>query len=85
MDKLKKEGNEAMKNCQYTLAVKMYSDAIELDPDNHVLYSNRSAAHTKQECYEDALQDAEATIRIKSSWAKVTSFCPFVIILCTFL
>ena len=68
-----------MKNCRYDEAVKLYSDAIELEPGNHVLYSNRSAAYSKQECYVDALQDAESTIRIKKDWPKVTSICPYLI------
>ena len=75
VEKLKKSGNDAMKNCQYDLAVKLYSDAIALDPENHVLYSNRSAAYTKKESYEAALKDAELTIQWKRDWPKVTPVC----------
>lgn len=33
--------------------------AIELDPKNHVLFSNRSAAHGGAKDYDAALKDAE--------------------------
>jgi len=45
--------------------------AIDIDPKNHVLYSNRSAAYAKHEAYEKALEDAEAVIQIKPDWSKV--------------
>lgn len=51
-------------------AIKAYSDAIELDPKNHVLFSNRSAAYAKAGKYESALQDANQTIALNPSWSK---------------
>lgn len=42
-----------------------------MSPDNHVIYSNRSAAFCKGNRYKEALEDAEAAIRIKPDWAKV--------------
>jgi stress-induced-phosphoprotein 1 len=38
------QGNAAFSNGDYTAAIKHFTAAIELDPSNHVLYSNRSAA-----------------------------------------
>ena len=35
------EGNEAFKNQDYSTAVAKYTEAIELDPSNHVYFSNR--------------------------------------------
>ena len=42
---LQAEGNKAFSAKQYDQAIKHFSDAIDLDASNHVLYSNRSASH----------------------------------------
>jgi stress-induced-phosphoprotein 1 len=47
-----------------------FSQAIELDPSNHVLYSNRSGAYASLKSYEKALEDANKTTEIKPDWAK---------------
>lgn len=51
-------------------AVALYSEALTIDPGNHVLYSNRSAAYAKAGKYLEALQDAEKTVSIKPDWGK---------------
>ena len=56
--------------------MRCYTEALALDPSNHVLFSNRSAAHAKKGAYESALQDACQTITIKPDWGKVRSICP---------
>ena len=43
-DELKQKGNEAFKRNEFKLACEIFTEAIELDATNHVLYSNRSAA-----------------------------------------
>ena len=71
---LKQKGNDAMKANYFESAVDLYSDAIVLNPTNHILYSNRSAAYMKLERYQEALEDAEKTIEIKKDWAKVSTY-----------
>lgn len=51
-------------------AIQAYTEAINLDPKNHVLYSNRSAAYAKAGQYEDALKDADETIALNPQWSK---------------
>ncbi|CAF3711765.1 unnamed protein product [Rotaria sordida] len=51
-------------------AIKLYTQAIELDKKNHILYSNRSAAYAKSNKYEDALKDAEQCITLKPDFVK---------------
>jgi len=67
---LKEKGNSALNEGKFWDAIKYYSQAIEVDPDNHVLYSNRSAAHAKAGNYMDALKDGEKTVELKSDWGK---------------
>lgn len=59
VDELKAEGNKAFSAKNYDLAIDIFSQAIELDPSNHVLYSNRSAAKAGKKQWDAALEDAE--------------------------
>jgi len=68
---LKDKGNAALANGDYEQAIEHYTQAIALDPNNHVLFSNRSAAYAKQGKYQNALEDAEKTVSIKPDWPKV--------------
>jgi len=69
-DKHKALGNEAFKQKDYAAAVKHFTDAIEADPSNHVLYSNRSASYASMEKYEDALTDASKCVELNPTWGK---------------
>ncbi|KAK9717136.1 Hsp90 cochaperone [Basidiobolus ranarum] len=69
-DELKALGNKAFLAKDYENAIKYFSEAIELTPDNHVFYSNRSACFASLKQYEKALEDAEKTIELKKDWAK---------------
>ena len=69
-EKAKAEGNEAFQNKEYDLAIAAFSRAIESDPTNHVLYSNRSGAHAAKGEYKEALLDANKCINLNDGWAK---------------
>lgn len=69
-DELKSKGNAALQSENYDEAVKYYSQAIEIDSSNHILYSNRSAAYAKTGEYSKSLEDAEKTVSLKSDWGK---------------
>ncbi|KAJ2779939.1 Hsp90 cochaperone [Coemansia javaensis] len=69
-NELKAKGNEAFAAGRHDEAVRLFTEAIELDPTNHVLYSNRSASLASLKKYEDALRDAEKTVELKPDWAK---------------
>jgi tetratricopeptide (TPR) repeat protein len=74
VEELKNKGNAALQNNNNEEAINYYSQAINLDPNNHILFSNRSAAFSKAGKYNEALEDAEKTISIKKDWAKVCNF-----------
>lgn len=67
---MKEKGNQALNEGKFWDAIKNYSAAIEIDPTNHVLFSNRSAAHAKAGNYMDALKDGEKTVELKPDWGK---------------
>ncbi|KAG6368230.1 hypothetical protein INS49_002431 [Diaporthe citri] len=69
-DELKALGNKAIAAKDFDEAIDKFTQAIALTPDNHVLYSNRSAAHASKRDYENALKDAEKTTEIKPDWPK---------------
>ncbi|KIW87057.1 uncharacterized protein Z519_12354 [Cladophialophora bantiana CBS 173.52] len=69
-DALKAEGNKAFAAKDFTTAIEKFSQAIELDPTNHVLYSNRSGAYASIKEYTKALEDANKTTELKPDWAK---------------
>ena len=67
---LKNKGNVAFQAGQFEEAIKLFSEAIEINPNNHVYFSNRSGAYASLENYEKALEDAEKCVEINPSWAK---------------
>ncbi|KAJ7895939.1 activator of Hsp70 and Hsp90 chaperone [Mycena olivaceomarginata] len=67
---LKDQGNKAFAAKDYDKAIELFTQAIALDPKNHVLFSNRSAAHAGKRQWADALTDAEQCVAVNSSWAK---------------
>lgn len=70
MDGLKAKANAAYAAHKYADAVQLYSQALSIDPKNHVLLSNRSAAFAGLENYQKALVDANACIHINPAFVK---------------
>jgi Flp pilus assembly protein TadD len=58
-DALKSEGNKAFAAKDYDRAIDLFSKALDLDQNNHVLWSNRSAAKAGKRDWDGALADAE--------------------------
>lgn len=69
---MKEKGNAALQAGKFDEAADFYTQAIGVDGNNHVLYSNRSAAYCKAGEYQKALEDAEKTVGIKPDWGKVS-------------
>jgi len=70
VEELKSKANAAFSAGKNDEAISLYTQAIGLDENNHVLYSNRSAAYAKSNKYEEALKDAEKCISIKPDFVK---------------
>ena len=67
---LKAEGNKCLAAKDFDGAIAKYSEAIALDPANHVFYSNRSAAYLSKGDANSALADADKCIEVKPDWPK---------------
>ncbi|KAI4385066.1 hypothetical protein MLD38_003130 [Melastoma candidum] len=62
--------NEAFKARKFSLAINLYTKAIELNPNNAVYWANRAFAHTKLEEYGSSIQDASKAIEIDPKYSK---------------
>lgn len=75
-EELKDMGNRYFEGGDFRKAVRMYSKAIEKDPSNAAIYSNRSAAYlqaSKQMGIDTrtmALRDADKVIELRPTWFK---------------
>uniref|UniRef100_T1IPV7 Stress-induced-phosphoprotein 1 n=1 Tax=Strigamia maritima TaxID=126957 RepID=T1IPV7_STRMM len=69
-NKLKDLGNGSLSAGNIDQAIEYYSKAINLDDQNHVLFSNRSAAYVQVNRFEEALKDAQETIALQPAWGK---------------
>ncbi|TQW07599.1 hypothetical protein V2A60_003281 [Cordyceps javanica] len=69
-DELKALGNKAIAEKNFDDAIDKFTQAIAIQPENHILYSNRSAAYASKRDWDAALKDAEKTTEIKPDWPK---------------
>lgn len=63
-------GNQLFQVEKYEEAIEKYSQAIEIDPSNERLYSNRAAAYIAMENWQGAIKDAEFAIELNPDFAK---------------
>lgn len=66
----KDRGNQHLQKGEYDQAIEAYTKAIEINPNDHVFYSNRSAAYLSKGDAASALSDADSVIRVNPSWPK---------------
>lgn len=68
-----RESSDAVNRQDYSTAIQAYTEAILLDPTNHILYTNRSAAYAKLNQYNKSLADARKSRELNPKWAKVST------------
>lgn len=66
----KEKGNNFLQAKQFDDAIQAYTEAINLDPKDHVFFSNRSAAYLSKGDASSALSDAQRCIELKGDWSK---------------
>lgn len=63
-DRLKEDGNRCFQKNDFDGAIAFYSQAIELNPANFLLYTNRSLCYLKLELWREACLDALKCIEL---------------------
>uniref|UniRef100_A0A8C4T7A7 Tetratricopeptide repeat protein 28 n=1 Tax=Erpetoichthys calabaricus TaxID=27687 RepID=A0A8C4T7A7_ERPCA len=66
-----RQSNQACEKGDFTGAIRLYSEVLEADSQNCILYSNRSAAYIKVHEYDKALSDAVKARLLNPKWPKV--------------
>lgn len=69
-EEAKGRGNTAYASNEHAVAIKEFSTAIDLDGENHIYYSNRSAAFLSAGQSNQAIADANKCIELSPKWAK---------------
>ncbi|KAK0186385.1 hypothetical protein F5146DRAFT_1227040 [Armillaria mellea] len=69
-ESLREEGKEYFRKNKYAQAKAKFTDALEIDGENAILYANRSACNYALHQYDDAISDARKATVIDSNYIK---------------
>jgi len=69
-DAFKSKADAHYKAKHFREAIAAYTDAISVDDQSHILYSNRSAAYLSNNEKSKALRDAQKCVELKVDWHK---------------
>ena len=70
MSDLKEKGNEFFSKGDYEKAIACYSEALSIQPQSHVILSNRSAAYIKLKLYQKAHDDSVECVALAPEFAR---------------
>jgi len=66
----KEKGNAEFKAGNYEKAIENYTYATEMDPKNHIFYTNRSMCYAQMKKWDKSLRDADKSVALNSNWDK---------------
>jgi len=66
----KYQGGKAFTQKHFPRAIELFTEAIDMMPDNYILYSNRSACFIQISDWEKGLEDATKCVQLKDDFAK---------------
>ncbi|KAI9255177.1 hypothetical protein BDA99DRAFT_442302 [Phascolomyces articulosus] len=69
-EELKAAGNRKVAERNYPEAIKLYTEAIQINGAQAVYYANRAAAYSQQGDYDKAVSDANSAIEIDPKYSK---------------
>lgn len=74
LDKAKEDGNAAFKSGRYSAAVKLYSEALLVDPSNKgtnsKILQNRAMARMRVKEYKEAVDDCDQALKLDPTYTK---------------
>ena len=62
------EGNNFYSKGELSKAISSYDEAIKLDPDNYLAYTNRSVVYLDQQLFDKTIEDCDKAIAIKNDF-----------------
>jgi len=69
-EKYKEKGNDEYKKGNYERAIEYYTYATEMDPKNHVYFTNRAMCYGQMKKWDKSLRDSDKAIALNKSWEK---------------
>jgi len=75
-EQAKGRGNQHFAKQEWEKAIEEYDKAIEANPNgngSHIYFSNRSACYAELHKYQEALDDAKQSVKLKPDFAKAYS------------
>jgi STIP1 family protein 1 len=73
-EQLKQKGNLHFKNGEYENAVTLYSQAIQQNSNNYLLYTNRANARLKLGLWQEVMDDCLRSINLEKDNMKAYYF-----------
>lgn len=68
--KYKEKGNAEFKKGNHGKAIEYYTYAVEMDPRNHIFFTNRATAYFKMARFDKSLRDSNKAIKLNNGWWK---------------
>jgi len=66
----KEEGNKQYSKGKFQAAIDLYTEALALSPNDHILFGNRANVYLKLKQFREAEIDADNAIRLRPDWSK---------------
>jgi len=66
----KEAGNARFSKGKFQEAIDLYTEALALSPNDHILFGNRANVYLKLKQFREAEIDAENAIRLRPDWSK---------------
>lgn len=73
-EQLKDRGNQHFKNGDYVSAESLYTQAVQRNPANPLIFTNRANARMKLGHFEDAIDDCLKSIELMRNNMKAYTF-----------